>query len=474
MQIVVLAAFIITLSLTRGVSDQPPVLSPPQMFLAVALYLLLAGVLAALASLPPLKVLKARSQLPQRQPKWRAATAVLANAWLVGGLAGLIYLGWGYWVNTALRLGAVPLAGTLTVMLPFFLALVIVWVLQYPQFLLLRQRLIISRAQAGLPSPRPWSLGQYLDHHLRQHLLFIGVPISLIVLVEDLAVLFLAPWLEANLSDAAAEIVLVAVVVGCAGMIFLLAPVLIIHIWRTSPMPAGPLRDRLEQLSRTLGLRHRELRIWHSGGVIANAGVMGLIGPVRYVLLSDGLLEQMSDDEVQGVFAHEAGHILNHHIFYSALFALGTVTLVSAVAGALAQTGLPDITLNLVMLSLLALAWAFGFGWVSRRFERQCDVAAAWVCGYQGRPDSDRITHEGAAVFAKALESVAALNGMSARKFNWRHGSIASRVSHVIWVGSTGGSRVDSDRQVAHIKRGLWVLVAAGLGLQLAVAWLWW
>ncbi|HAU38600.1 MAG TPA: Zn-dependent protease with chaperone function, partial [Phycisphaerales bacterium] len=69
-----------------------------------------------------------------------------------------------------------------------------------------------------------------------------------------------------------------------------------------------------------------------------------------------------------------------------------------------------------------------GFGWVSRRFERQCDVQAAWAMS--GAAPGDRaavITPEGAATFAWALQQIARLNGIAPEQFNWRHGSIARR-----------------------------------------------
>jgi hypothetical protein len=74
-----------------------------------------------------------------------------------------------------------------------------------------------------------------------------------------------------------------------------------------------------------------------------------------------------------------------------------------------------------------------------------------------------RITPEGAAVFAMALQRVAELNGMSYNRRNWRHGSIAWRVQYILSLGSTAGNRSDIDRTVRRIKAICWLLLAAAV-----------
>ena len=50
------------------------------------------------------------------------------------------------------------------------------------------------------------------------------------------------------------------------------------------------------------------------GNNMGNAAVMGLFPQVRYILLSDLLLETMTDEQVEAVFAHEVGHIVHRHM----------------------------------------------------------------------------------------------------------------------------------------------------------------
>jgi hypothetical protein len=74
--------------------------------------------------------------------------------------------------------------------------------------------------------------------------------------------------------------------------------------------------------------------------------------------------------------------------------------------------------------------------------------------------DSDVVTPEGAGVFARALQNIARLNGISARRFNWRHGSIASRIEYLLKLTSAGGGKSAIDRPIRRIKIALWIALA--------------
>ena len=53
---------------------------------------------------------------------------------------------------------------------------------------------------------------------------------------------------------------------------------------------------------------------------MANAAVIGLLPGWRYVLLSDRLIETMTDAEIEAVFAHELGHIVHNHMAWLVVF----------------------------------------------------------------------------------------------------------------------------------------------------------
>ena len=423
-------------------------------------YLVVTAVLSHSGSVWGLRAMASGAESDRRATRRRAMLAVATRVWLIAGLAGLIMLGYGRWVMSGLRLGSWPLVGKAVVVAPFIVALLLNWLLEYPLHRASRRRLAESAVANGRRVPPGWTLGQFLGNNIRHQLLFIVAPIAIIVLLADVLDLYVYPMLPA----ATADYVVSAATIVCVCVVFLCVPFLIVRIWRTERLGDGPLRRDLEAVCRRLGLRFREILVWKSGGVIANAGVVGLLPAARYVLLSDALLADMSERHVRAIFAHEAGHIKHRHILFAVLFVLVAVAF-STIA---AETIMVLVSLSIwhgevLAMAFVAASFALGFGWVSRRFERQSDVMAAWVSSWDdhapGEPD-DTVTPEGAAVFATAIERVAYLNGMQARAGNWRHGSVAWRLSYIRWLGSRGGSRCEIDRFIRRMKTAMLLALA--------------
>ncbi|HAU37035.1 MAG TPA: hypothetical protein DCX07_04890, partial [Phycisphaerales bacterium] len=279
--------------------------TPPAVFLsAVGGYLLIAAAMAWLNTRLSLRRLSSQEGLPPRALRRHHLLAVATGVWLAAGLAGVLLTGYGRWLVEDLHLSGVPLVPKLLAVAPFLAALEFVWLLDYPYYRAVRRRIWAGRDDAPC-----WSPAEYLDYNTRHHVLFIAVPVSLIVLGVDLLALG-APVLDRALPAPAGQMVQAAGSFAVAGAVFLLSPLLIVRVWRTERLPDGPLRARLQDTCARLGLHVRDLRVWRSGGQIVNAAVMGLAAPVRYVLLTDALLEYLDERGVEAVFAHEAGHIV--------------------------------------------------------------------------------------------------------------------------------------------------------------------
>ena len=467
MQVVVVLSFIVT----RMLLEQESIaLAAPRWVIAPAIcvYLAVAAGLARLRTVLSLRALAQQQSLSPKLVRRHNILAILGQIWLVVGLAGVSIAGLGQWARHETPFARIPLLVQLTVWAPFVAAVLLTWILDHP-FHLATHRLLADRDAAAGREPRaPWSRGEYVAYNTRHHLLLIAVPVCLILLVIDVLERYVLP-----LAPDHADWVMGGGTVLAAGTVFLIAPVLIVRIWRTGHMPDGPLRRRLEEICRNMRIKYRDILIWKSGGLIANAGVMGLAAPVRYILLSDALLAWGDARQVEAVFAHEAGHAACRHIPYTMLFAVSSVIICMSVAQLLGWLlGANMWGTQLLGTGLLAVAWAFAFGWLSRRFERQSDVIGAWAVS-QLHPDgddlpaggSDRVTPEGAAVFASALQHIAELNGIPPRQRNWRHGSIADRVSYILWLGAGPGTRRHVDRLVRRIKLALWLALLVGAAL---------
>jgi STE24 endopeptidase len=89
-----------------------------------------------------------------------------------------------------------------------------------------------------------------------------------------------------------------------------LAPVVILPLfYRSRPLARVGLRQRLMDLSARAGVKVLDVHEWGLGDKTcrANAALVGA-GGTRRILLSDTLLSDYTDDEIEVILAHEMGH----------------------------------------------------------------------------------------------------------------------------------------------------------------------
>jgi len=388
---------------------------------------------------------------------WRGILEVIYRCWLILGQGALVACGYGQWVALTLGPLRVPLLEKIVVLAPFVVAVILGWIIDYRFHLAVRSAMAPRQAET---TPY-WSRTKHVLYNIRHLLLFVAAPVGLILLVIDLLELYILYWVPPSAQMA----VHVSVSLTAAAAVFLFAPLLIVRIWRTRRLEDGQLRSDLEDMCSHLKLRYRDILVWESDGVIANAAVMGLIPPARFILVSDGVLDRMDGAHIRAIFAHEGGHITSRHLPYMMLLAVAGMSLCGSATDFLAiSLGLGNLPAMLVMLSLVGLVGGVVFGAVSRRFERQSDIIGAWAA-VPPEDGSPRITQEGAVIFANSLERIAQMNGIDPHRRNWRHGSIASRIEHILFLGSTGGGRTAIDATVRRIKTAILLAVVAASGL---------
>jgi Zn-dependent protease with chaperone function len=165
-----------------------------------------------------------------------------------------------------------------------------------------------------------------------------------------------------------------------------LAPVLLMPLfYRFRPLDREELTARLLSLTRRAGVPVLGVFEWALGEKTtrANAALVGM-GPTRRILLSDTLLKDYSDDEIEVILAHELAHHVHHDVWTGlaietlivaiALYAAGAVVAVFGPRLGIASignpAGLPLMALAgggaSLVLTPLANAW-------SRHNERQAD-----------------------------------------------------------------------------------------------------
>ena len=97
------------------------------------------------------------------------------------------------------------------------------------------------------------------------------------------------------------------------------APVLLLPLfYRFEPLTRQPLRDRLVALASRAGARCSACTpgSWARRARTANAALVG-IGATRRILVSDTLLDEYSDEEIEVVLAHELAHHVHRDLWTS-------------------------------------------------------------------------------------------------------------------------------------------------------------
>jgi Zn-dependent protease with chaperone function len=164
------------------------------------------------------------------------------------------------------------------------------------------------------------------------------------------------------------------------------APVLLLPLfYRFTPLARESLRDRLVSLSDRAGVAVLGVYEWALGEKSrrANAALVGT-GATRRILLSDTLLAEYSEDEIEVILAHEIAHHV-HHDIRNAFVAESALLMLALYVGAatlafswprLGLTGVSDIAgLPLLVLvgGALTMVATPIVNALSRRNERRAD-----------------------------------------------------------------------------------------------------
>jgi Zn-dependent protease with chaperone function/tetratricopeptide (TPR) repeat protein len=131
---------------------------------------------------------------------------------------------------------------------------------------------------------------------------------------------------------------------------------------------------RIEQLAQRVGVAPPVARLVRSGSALQmnNAMISGLAAPT--MVLYDGILYRLSEEERDAIIAHELGHLANHTFWVwilAGLFCSVAVVVASAFFQALVVVGLGT--------TLLTGTWLI----LSRRLELDCDRRAARAMGHR-------------------------------------------------------------------------------------------
>lgn len=215
-------------------------------------------------------------------------------------------------------------------------------------------------------------------------------------------------------------------VMGISLVVFLGAgmPWLVSRLFKTCPLDSDTEIWVANVLSAA-GLRRTKMVRWQTEGNSFNALITGFVPPLRTLLLSDRLLDELPREQVAMVVLHEAAHLRRRHVplrMFSILPAWAVGAMVTHFAGeaswAMVAGSVVAIALTLVMLR-----------WVAYRTEFDADVQACRFAeqiasSVEGVPSTYTAASE---TLSRALIRVTA-DHPAARKPTWLHPGVVDRI----------------------------------------------
>jgi len=360
--------------------------------------------------------------------------------------------------------GTVLLVDELLVMVPPLLGITCLWWSWYPIEHRLHEVALLQRLDRGLPVHLPPGRWAYVLSQLRLNVLLMLVPMLLILAVSEGLERWLAPD---GTSPGSASVWLEVGTAASALLVLGLSPWIARGLLGLRTLPAGEVRDDMQAICDRHRVRARDIMLWRTGGMMINAAVMGFVPQLRYLVLTDGLLEQVPRPQVLAVMAHEVGHVRHRHMPWLLVCLFATVVVAQWCLellfwinpGMFVESGGRGALLQVVVL--LAVVFIL-FGWISRRFERQADTFAVQHLTRleQGR---DEVTSSSVEAMADALGSIAALQAVDPGRRSWRHGSIAWRCGYLHTLVGQHAGRLAIDRDMVCIRLASAIIIVLAI-----------
>ncbi len=344
----------------------------------------------------------------------------------------------------------------------FFIFLLLMWRRAKPAYESIFGRsyttpaFLLSNVKANLPIVFPW--------------MFLSLAYDLLALLPFPEV---KDFLHSELGEYASFILFLF-------LILIFFPPIVRRLWGCTPFPEGALLDHLQDFFKKQNFSAKVFSWPLFEGRVITAGVMGIIPGLRYVIITPALLENLTQEELDAVMAHEIAHIKKKHMLLYLFIISGFSVLAgfilepftffilsrSSFYALLGVTGITaenmlTIIMAFIVLIAMVLYFRFLFGYFIRNFERQADLYVFKAIG-----NSDSII--------SAFEKIAVLSGNIRDLPSWHHFGIGERVDYL--------EKCEQDRSwIKRHNRKVWLslfayvvvllLAASGKGLMPTEIW---
>ncbi|MFD1563864.1 M48 family metalloprotease [Haloarchaeobius amylolyticus] len=216
--------------------------------------------------------------------------------------------------------------------------------------------------------------------------------VATLTIAVGTAVLGIGGFIALVSTVSVSRLVLVAALGVLVFVSFGLSPYLLV-LTRTHDSLEGQRRERVERLCDAAGYSpHRIYLLEGKSTKTATALVAGTLPGLRYVFLTDYLLDECDDDELRAILAHEFGHVAGRHLWQRGML---TVAVFGAWALVAQQAGFSRLaaTFGVVgyfvpLIGIYVLYRVFLLGGLARWQEFRADTYAASTAGREAMVDA--------------------------------------------------------------------------------------
>jgi Zn-dependent protease with chaperone function len=223
------------------------------------------------------------------------------------------------------------------------------------------------------------------------------------------------------------------------GIFTLFAPPIIVRLWDCRPLPSSQLKDEIEGFCRSQGVKFKGIMSWDAlNKGLVTAGVIGIVAPFRYLLITPQLMNMLDKDELMAVVSHEVAHVKKRHLLLYLLFFMGFILLSGSIQDLLfdfffttslglsiittgegmINNGLISFVFIVVFLVTFVVYVRFIFGFFMRNFERQADG----YC-FESGIDPDHMV--------SSFMKLGVRLGDDGKKPNWHHFNLSQRIDFI-------------------------------------------
>ncbi len=214
---------------------------------------------------------------------------------------------------------------------------------------------------------------EHLNFHFR-HLLLPIIPLVAWYGILDFSHLF---------SEEVAALFIFIMFIPLLAFPYIFAPYMMQFLWKTKPLTDTILIKKLTELTKRSKVKFRDIAVWQTGNFeITNAAVAGIIPKNRRIFITDALLRNFTDEQIETIVAHEIGHIRHRHLLISCFIVFGyllSYTIFYQLVGKSLMSLLAGYPIISSIITILFFVFYFRvfFNFLSRRFEYQADLYAA-------------------------------------------------------------------------------------------------